>query len=77
MLLLCSEINTIRQGVMSSRLCKNLEGAVFPVQVKSLEDGIDDAIHTLNIHEADHRPGSPAYFDETTLNQIGGAQFTP
>ena len=40
--------------VMSSRLCKNPEGAVFPIQVKTLEDGIDDSIHALYIDETDH-----------------------
>jgi len=64
-------------SVMSSRLCKNLEGAIFPFQVKSLEDGINDAIHTSHIHETNHWPGPPTYFDKTTLNDVGGAQFTP
>jgi hypothetical protein len=37
--------------VMSSRLCKSLEGAVFPFQVKSLEDGINDAVHTSHVEK--------------------------
>ena len=40
-------------GVTSSRLCKYAEGAVFPFQVESLEDGVDDSIHGLHINEAD------------------------
>jgi hypothetical protein len=64
-------------GVMSSRLCKNLEGAIFPFQVKSLENGMDNAIHALHIHKADHGPGPPTYFDKTTLDHVGGAQFSP
>src|SRR5471030_1760236 len=34
---------------MSSCLCKNAEGAVFPVQVESLEDGVNDAVHALHV----------------------------
>ena len=63
--------------VMSSRLCKNPDGAVFPFQVDSLEAGINDAIYTLYIHKTDYRPRAPTYINETTLNDVGGAQFTP
>jgi hypothetical protein len=53
----------IQGPVMSSRLCKNLEGAVFPFQVEFLEDG-NDAVHTSHIDETNqvrrvatrHRP---------------------
>jgi hypothetical protein len=45
-------------------LCKQVEGVGFPFQVESLEDGVDDAIHALDIDKADHRPGPPSYFDE-------------
>jgi hypothetical protein len=40
--------------MMSSCLCKKLEGAVFPFQIKSLEDGVDDSIH---VDKAYHGPG--------------------
>src|SRR6266496_3279016 len=60
-----------------SRLCKKLEGAVFPFQVESLEDGVDDAVHAVHVDEADHGPGSSAYFHETTFNDIGGAHLLP
>src|SRR5437870_9629569 len=40
--------------VTSSCLCKKVEGAGFPFQVKSLEDGIDDAIHTFYVHKTHH-----------------------
>ena len=63
--------------VMSSCLCKNPEGAVFPFQVKALEDGINDAIDALDVHKAHHRPSAPSYLNETTLDDIGGAQFSP
>src|SRR5437660_3256186 len=63
--------------VMSSSLCKKLEGAVFPFQVESLEDGVDDAVHALHVDEADHGPGSSAYFHETAFNDIGGAHLLP
>jgi hypothetical protein len=66
-----------RHVVMSSCVCKKLEGAIFPLQVKSLEDGIDDAVHALNIHKTDHGPGPPPDFDETTFDDVGSAQLTP
>jgi len=63
--------------VMSSRLCKYSEGAGFPFQVESLEDGVDDSVHGLHIDEADHGAGSSADFDETAFDDIGGAQLAP
>ncbi len=62
---------------MSSRLCRYSEGAGFPFQVESLEDGVDDPIHRLHVDEADHGPGSAADFDETALDDVGGAQLAP
>ncbi len=44
--------------VMSSCLCKNLEGVIFPLQVEAVEDRVDDAVHAFDIHKADHRPGA-------------------
>jgi hypothetical protein len=61
----------------SSRLCKNAEGAGFPFQVEALEDGVDDAVHALHVHEADHGPSTTAYFHETTLHEVGAAQLLP
>src|SRR5271157_294478 len=49
-------------SVTSSCLCKNPEGAGFPFQVEALEDGVDDAIHALHVHEADHGPSAAPYF---------------
>src|SRR5208337_1168484 len=66
-----------RKKVMSSCLCKNAEGASFPFQVESLEDGVDDAVHGLHVDEADHGPGSAAYINEAALNDVGGAQLSP
>ena len=47
---------------MSSCLCKKAEGAIFPSQVESLEDGVDDAVHGLHVDEADHGAGTAANF---------------
>lgn len=48
-------------AVSSSRFCKNSEGAVFPFQAESLEDGVDDAVHRLDVDEANHGPGTPSF----------------
>src|SRR5919108_3788005 len=53
---------------MSRCLCKYGEGAGFPFQVKSLEDGVDDAVHTFYVYKAGHGTSPPANFDEATLN---------
>src|SRR5271157_5852251 len=58
--------------VMSSCLCKYGEGAGFPFQVESLEDGVDDAVHAFDVHKAHHRPGAPSYFHEAAFDHIGG-----
>ena len=63
--------------VTSSSLCKKVEGAVFPFQVESLEDGVDDAVHAFDVDEADHGPGASAHFHEATLDDVGGAHFLP
>jgi hypothetical protein len=63
--------------VMSSCLCKYGEGAGFPFQVESLEDGVDDAVHALDIHKAHHRPGAPPNFYEAALDHIGCPQLAP
>src|ERR1700687_4611184 len=72
----CQE-KTVRTKVMSRGLCKNAEGAIFPFQVKALEDGVNDPVHAFYVHKADHRPGSSAHLHETTLDDVGGAQFLP
>ena len=63
--------------VTSSCLCKSLEGAGFPFQVKAIKDGIDNSVHTFHVYKADHRPRPPSHLHETTLNDIGGAQLLP
>src|SRR5215467_14002006 len=63
--------------VTSSCLCKNPEGAVFPLQVKALEDGINNAISALDIQKAHRGPGAPPYLHETTLDDVGGGQLSP
>src|SRR5579875_3175815 len=64
-------------AVTSSCLCKYAEGAVFPFQIESLEDGVDDAVHGLHVDEANHGPGSSTHFDEAAFDDIGGAQLAP
>jgi hypothetical protein len=44
-------------------LCKKVEGAGFPFQVESLEDGVDDAVDALDIDKAHHQWQVP------TINQ--------
>ena len=67
----------LRGRVTSSCLCKNLEGAVFPFQIKPLEDGVDDPIHALHVDKADHRSGATPDFHEAALDDVGGAQLAP
>ncbi len=43
---------------MSSSLCKKPEGAIFSFPVESLENGVDDSIHALHVHKANHGPGA-------------------
>ena len=62
---------------MSSRLCKKVEGAVFPFQVESLEDGVDDSVHACDVDKANHGPGAAAHLDKTALDHVGGAQLPP
>src|SRR5712692_8092324 len=54
--------------VMSSCLCKYGEGAGFPFQIESLEDGVDDAVHALDIHKANHGPGAASHLHEAALD---------
>jgi len=63
--------------VMSSGLCKKLEGAVFPFQVESLEDGIDDAVHAGHVDETHHGPGSSANLHEAAFDDVGGTHLLP
>jgi len=54
-----------------------VEGAGFPFPVESLEDGVDDAIHALDIYKTDHGPSPPPHFHDAALDDVGGAQFAP
>jgi hypothetical protein len=56
-------------------VCKKVEGAGFPFQVKSLEDGVDDAVHAFDVDKANHGPGAAADFDKAALDHVGGTQF--
>jgi hypothetical protein len=58
------------KGVMSSRLCKELEGAIFPFQIKSLENGVNDSVHALHVHKANHGAGAALDFREAALDDV-------
>ena len=63
--------------VTSSCLCKKAEGAVFPLLVEAMEDGVDDAFDAEFVDEADHGSCSAAYFNETAFDDVSGAQLAP
>lgn len=52
----------IVHGACQAACCKNLEGAIFPFQVESLENGVNDSIHALHVHKANHGPGAAPDF---------------
>ena len=41
-------------------MCKDAEGAVAPLVVEAVEDGVDDPVDALDIHQADQGPGAAA-----------------
>lgn len=59
--------------VMSSSLCKKFEGAIFPFQIESLENGVNDSIHALHVHKANHGPSATPDFYEAALDDVGGS----
>ena len=61
----------------SSCLCKKSEGAVFPLLVEAMEDGVGDTLDAELVDEADHGPRSAANFHEAAFDDVGGAQFAP
>src|SRR3989304_433697 len=63
--------------VMSSCLCKQLEGAVFPLWIHPVKDREYDAIHALEVDKANHRSSAAPNLHETALDDVGGAQFSP
>jgi len=51
-----------------------VEGAGFPFQVESLEDGVNDTVYAFDIDEAHHRPGAAAgwpIFEFAEPSQVG------
>ena len=46
-------------GVTSSCLCKKSEGAVLPLLIESLKNGIDDSLHAGHVDKDDHEPRAP------------------
>src|SRR5215469_3147755 len=71
----CGMSTNPEELVTSSCLCKKLDGAGFPFQVESLEDGVDDAVHTFHVHKAHHGPSAAAHFHEAALDHVGGTQL--
>src|SRR5690348_312636 len=63
--------------VTSSSLCKKGEGAILPLLVKVVKDGINNSLDAGNIDEQHHRPGAAPDLDEAALDGIGGAQLAP
>jgi hypothetical protein len=59
--------------VMSSCLCKKLEGAIFPFQIESLENGVNDSVHALHVHKANHGPGAAPDFHKAALDDVSGS----
>jgi hypothetical protein len=48
------------RAVTSSCLCKQREGAGFPSQVESPQDGVDGPVHTFYVYKAHHGTGTAA-----------------
>jgi hypothetical protein len=46
-----SKVNTPEHFADSQAACVKREGAGFPFQVESLEDGIDNSVHAFNVHK--------------------------
>src|SRR5207245_9534883 len=65
--------------VMSSCLCKKAEGPVPPLVpfVVAIEDGIDNAVHALDVEDADHGACATTHLHKAALDDIGGAQLGP
>ena len=62
-----------QQEVTSSGKCKSAEGGVFPIQVESVEDGVDDTVYGLDADETDHRSGTAADLYNAAFDCVGGA----
>src|SRR3972149_8530433 len=64
---------------MSSCLCKELEGAIFPANffIHAVENGVDDAVHARDVYKADHGSSAAAHLHEAALDGVGGAQLAP
>ena len=71
------QVNAADPRVTSSCLCKNLEGAGFPLQVKAMENGIDNSVHTFHIYKVNHRSCPSWDLHKATLYNIGSAQLLP
>ena len=63
--------------VPSSCLCKNSEGAVFPIAVKAAKNRKDNPVHAMHVDKTDHGSSSTAHFHKTALDHIGRPQLSP
>jgi hypothetical protein len=65
---------------MSQAACvKKAERGVppFVLLAVTIEDRIDDPIHAVDIHEANHRSRPAGNLDKATLHHVGGLQAAP
>jgi len=58
--------------VAPSCLCKKLKGAVSPIFVEAVEDGINDSVHALDVGKHHHRSSPSSHLHEAALNGIDG-----
>jgi len=58
-------------------LCEDAGGAITPLLVQAVEDGIDDSVHALHVDETDHGPSATTDLHEATPDDVGGAQLPP
>jgi hypothetical protein len=45
--------------------------------LQAVEDSVDDAVHALDVDEADHGSRAAADFHEAAFDHVGGAQLAP
>ena len=62
---------------MSSLLCKNFEGAVSPLQVKTVKNRVDDPVDASDVYETDHGSSPAPDLYKNSFDDVGGAQFPP
>ena len=63
--------------VTSSCWRQYAERAISPIQVESLEDGVEDAVHGLHVDETGYRTSTAAHFRKAAFVDVGGTQPAP